>query len=896
MTSLKDRYQLSRTEQGPVDAFWEKPCMNRLSRVPKELQTSDMVEAVIHDYQGWRYGFLKYISRKASTYEQCKLACSMNGADFEYVRKRFKTEELALISLKTCYYVIKWLPQKLQTIEFYRSAVETNGSSIACIPMELRSYDLCLTAVRNDALTAEAYALASVPGSILKGPGGRYLCLEAIKANGKAVKYAPSSYITDEICLGLLYQDPSYALIIPSKCLSRKTIVDVALNQLPSALRRIPLNMRTETRCFTAIAADPEGVKVSWFPAKVRAKWETLHPEAPEASFLVNADEAFDHQEVDTPFTLPAKARRLPEPIQEIDESLMVSDAGQIVPHSLVGELAHPLNVYYISDIHIEHQLPLNACTTLGEAKEMIRGKVSELLSALPYYSLILVGGDVADNIELESLFYETLVREAKSLGLRPDIIAVVGNHELWTDGVLNVEPRRSADQIVEDYKKAFSKALQNGMLLDGALLENQLYIRYRGKRHLDRVINEKDILACNDEELRELCEDSTLLVLGGLGYSGLNPIYNADCGYYRDVISREEDVSRSERFLAVHDKLRQCANNRRVIVLTHTPLHDWLPTGPNANWIYINGHTHQNGLLIRGEGPTVLFDNQVGYDPKPWHFNSFDIDGSYNPLEKLEDGVHEISVSEYQDFNIGRGICVAFNRAGKIYVAKRGDAYMFLLVNKSKTYLLEGGRIHRLDHDVNWYFEHMGEYVSRVRKAFAPYQECLKRISNEIRSFGGTGKIHGCIVDIDFWTHIYLDPYTGKATPYFAESTSSRSEFSSVKALLSQAAQEWECFEPLSERHKQLLARYSELEAAGKMNLLGLNKANELVIVDGDVLDRSMYEPSRIMRSIQYVFDDGVIRIWRDQVLRQGASQSEIDDKRPSVNERNVKGLLPKA
>ena len=33
-------------------------------------------------------------------------------------------------------------------------------------------------------------------------------------------------------------------------------------------------------------------------------------------------------------------------------------------------------------------------------------------------------------------------------------------------------------------------------------------------------------------------------------------------------------------------------------------------------------------------------------------------------------------------------------------------------------------------------------------------------------------------------------------------------------------------------------------------------------------VLDKSMYEPSRIMRSIQYIFDQNVLRIWNDAVL----------------------------
>ena len=40
------------------------------------------------------------------------------------------------------------------------------------------------------------------------------------------------------------------------------------------------------------------------------------------------------------------------------------------------------------------------------------------------------------------------------------------------------------------------------------------------------------------------------------------------------------------------------------------------------------------------------------------------------------------------------------------------------------------------------------------------------------------------------------------------------------------------------------------------------------LAVVPQVVLDRSMYEPSRIMRSIQYIFDQNVLRVWNDAIF----------------------------
>ena len=49
------------------------------------------------------------------------------------------------------------------------------------------------------------------------------------------------------------------------------------------------------------------------------------------------------------------------------------------------------------------------------------------------------------------------------------------------------------------------------------------------------------------------------------------------------------------------------------------------------------------------------------------------------------------------------------------------------------------------------------------MKAAFTPYRNALKTISKEIRAFGGNGNIHGCIIDIDFFNHIYVNPFDGK-------------------------------------------------------------------------------------------------------------------------------------
>lgn len=97
-----------------------------------------------------------------------------------------------------------------------------------------------------------------------------------------------------------------------------------------------------------------------------------------------------------------------------------------------------------------------------------------------------------------------------------------------------------------------------------------------------------------------------------------------------------------------------------QVIVLTHTPVYDWLDEPTNPKWIYINGHTHQNSVIRKKDGTTILSDNQIGYKPSMWKLNSFEISGWYDTLKDMPDGVRVITSNEYKDFWNGRGVSVS--------------------------------------------------------------------------------------------------------------------------------------------------------------------------------------------------------------------------------------------
>ena len=308
------------------------------------------------------------------------------------------------------------------------------------------------------------------------------------------------------------------------------------------------------------------------------------------------------------------------------------------------------------------------------------------------------------------------------------------------------------------------------------------------------------------------------------------------------------------------------CASDKRVVVLTHTQMEDWTTDAPNKGWVYVNGHTHQNGLVKTDDGVAVLYDNQVGYKPKKWHLNQFSLERYYDPFEAWADGIYQITPQQYMDFNAGRGIQMEyFRQQGDIYALKQKGIYMFMLQYGLGLYLLRGGQKLNVFHELEYYAANLEKYVEKIQMAFRPYRNALDKIAAEVKRFGGSGYVHGSIVDIDFYNHINLDPFNGIIMPYFALDTTGRIGFCSIRELLESSP-----IPAQGSNGNPLLSTYTKLLDAGGMSILVPTvKEDALAVVPTEVLDeKDIYAPSRVMKSIQYLLDKGVVRVWNDAVL----------------------------
>ena len=869
-----------------------------------------------------RLHVLKFASKRAMTYDLCLEACKKDAHNLSYVPEKYLDDAIFLAAMSNDGDMLWRVPEGLRTYDICMAAVSNYGQALQYVPDCIVDYDLCMAAVSHDDRVDGGLepALAYVPKRFLKNDAGRELCEQAIRSNGSAISSVPSELMSYELAESAI-RHPTEALLkdapptsddclrfrswqlswpinrIPNAFMSQELadlsvslfptsisgvpddLVDIkaciksisenwkyygliapptnensrlikaALDSSPLALQYVPRHLRTKKMCLKARRRGGDSVSLDWFPEEV--KRELAQPR--------------DRTKLRT-----AAGLQIPKTAAPDGAIVRIGESPELVVRDEPDESS--LRVHYVTDLHLEHQLKLGGMT-LSQARPVVEGKVAELINSLdgtydsvgsergigPMHvvnngqGVVLVGGDVADGLELTALFYDALCRGLPNM-IR---IGVLGNHELWDLGVDGKTMNRPIDDVIASYRDRLKE-------LGVYLLDNSLIVMHRGINL--RRIPEDVLLDAGDAELAEVCRESTLLVLGGTGFSALNPTFNAEVGdIYRGTLDYDEDVRRAERFRAAYKKVLRCAGDRRVIVLTHNPVHDWSDVALNPNWVYVNGHTHRNVVLRKDDGTTVLSNNQVGYEPREWHFDELVVRGRYDPFEEWPDGIHEITTVQYEDFNRGRGISMdPFKRKGTIWMLKRDGTYMFVFSSGANLNLLVGGRLNRLYHPKEYYYESMSRYADGVRNAFAPYRRALDAISKEVRAVGGCGDIHGCIVDVDFWNHVYLNPYDGKVSYYYAESTAERRLFKTFRALLKSSP-----VRPVSSDGTYLLGRFDKAKKGDALPILS-KRATSLAPVPDAVIDTDsrMYGPSRIMRSIQYVFDQDVIRIWRDEVL----------------------------
>jgi hypothetical protein len=514
--------------------------------------------------------------------------------------------------------------------------------------------------------------------------------------------------------------------------------------------------------------------------------------------------------------------------------------------------------ILYISDLHLDHIIADADCKTIGDAYLVLNRVGSNLQKSFDEYLhgngsgnvVVVIDGDISHSPILFEMFmglkYSFLKRT----------IVVLGNHELWA------YPGANIDEITDKYRSLSLNCIaQNEILIfeDDVFEENEA--SGSAWYHLNEI-HYSEAIEMPVEDLIQRMSSARMIMLTGIGFSGCNDEFNADSGIYRDTLSREQEIIESEKFEALYHHFiaaTHALKDRVLVVATHMPIENWSKKPVYEDGIvYISGHTHQN--FFHDDGAQRIYaDNQNGYHGRHPSFKCIYTDDIYDPFLNYADGIYEISKYDYIRFYRAKKMSMTLNRDYKaIYMLKKSGYYCFLArLASGKLSIMNGGRGSSLNmSDVHYYYDRMDRIIGTLSGPLEKYQEAQKQVSKAIKAIGGTGKIHGCIVDIDFYSHVYLNPIGSTLIGYFAYDMVHKWVYGSVTALLEEHAPE------LYAKYKQMLE--SETENA----LIPLGGNQELHVQSGvEYLETDIYRVSREISKMQKLHNN-VLSFWHDSLL----------------------------
>lgn len=513
-------------------------------------------------------------------------------------------------------------------------------------------------------------------------------------------------------------------------------------------------------------------------------------------------------------------------------------------------ESARPQRVYYISDLHLLHQCRNYGCRTSNDIEYAFQRVIDKMLDGIlrqfnfktdDQKSVILIGGDTSSDFDLFRLFIKILRKSLNETNEKFEVIFLLGNHELWDF------PNDSLEEIVQKYRTVIH---MNGM----RLLQNELL--YRGDDFIFHKITAEELASFTKQEVRERTKKARLILFGGLAFSGCNEDFNANNGIYRATINRDREKYESGEFEKLYCSVCEALYDRPVIVFTHMPISCWR-SDPSLQpgFVYVSGHTHRNNFYDDGDF-RVYADNQIGYQKRTPALKCFYVDGEYDVFSDYEDGIHEITRDQYVEFYRGKNIQMDFNKVNVLYMLKKDGYYCFIhsAKNGNLTILNGGEKKSLLCKSIDYYYKTMGAEIEDIRKPLDRYTEIQKQISDEVKRIGGSGTIHGAIIDIDFYNHIFLNPHDLKITGYWASDIINKMVYPSIPKLL-----ETEC--------PKLYENYERLLKSKKENMFHVisRNAQETTEMPEMYFDTVMYSVSREVKKMQRL-RSGILTVWYRQ------------------------------
>lgn len=291
--------------------------------------------------------------------------------------------------------------------------------------------------------------------------------------------------------------------------------------------------------------------------------------------------------------------------------------------------------------------------------------------------------------------------------------------------------------------------------------------------------------------------------------------------------------------------------------------------------------------------------------------------DTGFSP-DKYTDGIHDITIDDYWSYyrkiTTSKEIYLKLRRPKFVHThyvkfIKNSGFIMFVSVSEKGTNsILQGGSLRKLKRPLQYYYEKLPEYANTVLSKFSRYWDALYSISKQIQSIISTdkeihdnykryalerkkqnrfilpyetwresyreqytfsGKVHGCIIDIDYFNHIYLNPYDGSIAPYSAPSMYMKYIYKNVPSLIAtQRPEMLPAFNRAIDKSTDKESTALVLADAKEKWMLSVLEKHEIDTYNVPVTDASLYNLSNRMKQLQEIYDHHLVVVWYDNVL----------------------------
>lgn len=298
--------------------------------------------------------------------------------------------------------------------------------------------------------------------------------------------------------------------------------------------------------------------------------------------------------------------------------------------------------------------------------------------------------------------------------------------------------------------------------------------------------------------------------------------------------------------------------------------------------------------------------------------------------IENYGNGIFDITIEDYWTYikstfsEYMSSLRPLFSDTAFVKLIKNNGYYMFVSVStKGKLRSFLGAQPRSLKYSLEYYYDNIERYASTLIMHFSKYWDTLKEISEQIKSLAPTesyiekqykeyvcsstishldfntwfkikkqlklsGNIHGCIVDIDFYNHIYVNPYDGTVVPYFAYAVDDKDIYPNILSLLEDHHPER--LQSFNDMVKKLPPNAPLIQNQNTTNPELINKEDSISTNFVKVYDTDMYKISKKIKPLQNIYDLKLVQVWYDEILNE--NKALLDSKYLIKNKKAHKSI----